>query len=106
VPRLLVYVGLPASRENVLQHDGPTELLPAYKREMSQPPNPPFSFDTIRIRVPLMAPYFIRNLIPRRQAHDANRGPLLQVLLSLTAVQWAHFLTGYDSVRPPSSSAN
>ncbi|KAI0289826.1 MFS general substrate transporter [Russula brevipes] len=42
-----------------------------------------------------MAPYFIRNLVPRRQAHDANREPLLQLILSLTAVQWAQFLTGW-----------
>jgi SHS family lactate transporter-like MFS transporter len=43
-----------------------------------------------------MAPYFIRNLVPRRQAHDENRRPLLEVLHSLTGVQWAQFLTGYD----------
>ncbi|KAH9985062.1 MFS general substrate transporter [Russula compacta] len=42
-----------------------------------------------------MAPYFIRNLIPQRQARDANRRPLLQVLGSLTWVQWAQFLTGW-----------
>jgi SHS family lactate transporter-like MFS transporter len=45
-----------------------------------------------------MAPYFIRNLVPRRQAQDANRKPLSQVLLSLTWIQWAQFLTGYDPV--------
>ena len=45
-----------------------------------------------------MAPYFIRNLVPRRQAHDANRRPLLQVLFSLTAIQWAQFLTGYSPI--------
>src|SRR6266849_11009555 len=43
-----------------------------------------------------MAPYFIHNLVPRRQAHDENHRPLLEVLLSLTGVQWAQFLTGYD----------
>ena len=47
--------------------------------------------------IPSMAPYFIRNLIPRRQAHDENRKPLLEVILSLTGVQWAQFLTGYDT---------
>jgi hypothetical protein len=73
---------------------------------MSQPQTPSLQFCTIRIRVPLMAPYFIRNLVPRRQAHDAKREPLSQVMLSLTAVQWAQFLTGYGSVRPPPSSAN
>ncbi len=43
-----------------------------------------------------MAPYFIRNLLPRRQAHDENRKPLSEVLLSLTSTQWAQFMTGYD----------
>ncbi|KAH9954960.1 MFS general substrate transporter [Russula dissimulans] len=42
-----------------------------------------------------MAPYFIRNLLPRRQAHDANRMPLSEVLASVTWVQWAQFLTGW-----------
>ena len=49
------------------------------------------------VSIPSMAPYFIRNLIPRRQAHDENRKPLLEVILSLTGVQWAQFLTGYDT---------
>ncbi|KAI0295668.1 MFS general substrate transporter [Multifurca ochricompacta] len=42
-----------------------------------------------------MAPYFIRNLIPRREARDENRRPLLQVLRSLTWVQWAQFFSGW-----------
>ncbi|KAF8489061.1 carboxylic acid transporter [Russula emetica] len=42
-----------------------------------------------------MAPSFIRNLLPRRQARDENRRPLLEVILSLTGVQWAQFLTGW-----------
>jgi hypothetical protein len=42
-----------------------------------------------------MALYFIRNLVPRRQARDGDRRPLLEVLLSLTGTQWAQFLTGY-----------
>ena len=40
-----------------------------------------------------MAPYFLRNLIPRKEAQTNSR-PLLQVLLGLTWVQWAHFLMG------------
>jgi hypothetical protein len=43
-----------------------------------------------------MTPYFIRNLVPRRQARDANRRPLSEVLFSLTGTQWAQFLTGHD----------
>ncbi len=43
-----------------------------------------------------MAPNFIRNLVPRRQARDENRRPLSEVLRSLTGTQWAQFLTGYD----------
>ena len=45
-----------------------------------------------------MAPYFIRNLLPRRRAEDVNRRPLSEVLLSLTWIQWAQFLTGYDRI--------
>ena len=45
-----------------------------------------------------MAPYFIRNLVPRRQARDANRRPFLEVLFSLTGTQWAQFLTGYGTL--------
>jgi MFS transporter, SHS family, lactate transporter len=45
-----------------------------------------------------MAPYFIHNLVPRRQARDANRKPLLQVLRSLTWLQWLQFFTGCDPV--------
>ena len=41
-----------------------------------------------------MAPYFIRNLIPRREARDANRRPLVDVLRTVTWVQWAQFLSG------------
>ncbi|KAI0247448.1 MFS general substrate transporter [Lactifluus subvellereus] len=42
-----------------------------------------------------MAPYLIRNLVPRRQARDANQKPLVQVLGSLTWLQWAQFFTGW-----------
>lgn len=42
-----------------------------------------------------MAPYFIRNLIPRREARDENRRPLLEVLRTITWVQWAQFVSGY-----------
>lgn len=45
-----------------------------------------------------MAPYFIRNLLPRRHAEGVNRRPLSEVLLSLTWIQWAQFLTGYNHV--------
>ncbi|KAI9430537.1 MFS general substrate transporter [Lactarius indigo] len=42
-----------------------------------------------------MAPYFIRNLVPRRQAHDYPRKPLAQVLGGLTFIQWLQFLSGW-----------
>jgi hypothetical protein len=42
-----------------------------------------------------MAPYFLRNLVPQRQARDLNRRPLLEVIRSLTWVQWAQFFSGY-----------
>lgn len=42
-----------------------------------------------------MAPYFIRNLIPRREARDQNTRPLLEVLRTITWVQWAQFFSGY-----------
>ncbi|CDO76237.1 hypothetical protein BN946_scf184900.g1 [Trametes cinnabarina] len=41
-----------------------------------------------------MAPYFLRNLIPRREARAHDR-PLLQVLASLTWIQWGHFWSGW-----------
>lgn len=41
-----------------------------------------------------MAPYFIRNLIPRREARNANRRPLLEVLRTVTWIQWAQFVSG------------
>lgn len=41
-----------------------------------------------------MAPYFLKNIIPRKEKREAAR-PLLTVLAGLTWVQWAHFFTGY-----------
>ncbi|KAI0059594.1 MFS general substrate transporter [Artomyces pyxidatus] len=41
-----------------------------------------------------MAPYFLQNIIPRRQPGNEGR-PLVQVLLSLTWVQWALFWSGW-----------
>ena len=41
-----------------------------------------------------MAPYFLRNLIPRRDARAQGR-PLLEVLATLTWIQWGHFWSGY-----------
>ncbi|KAI9058106.1 carboxylic acid transporter [Trametes sanguinea] len=41
-----------------------------------------------------MAPYFLRNLIPKREARAHDR-PLLQVLASLTWIQWGHFWSGW-----------
>jgi SHS family lactate transporter-like MFS transporter len=50
-----------------------------------------------------MAPYFIRNLIPHREARDDNRRPLLEVLRTITWVQWAQFVSGYApfTLTPP-----
>ncbi|KAH9057483.1 carboxylic acid transporter [Lactarius vividus] len=43
-----------------------------------------------------MAPYFIRNLVPRRQAHgDYPRRPLSEVLRGLTLLQWLQFSSGW-----------
>ncbi|THU79066.1 MFS general substrate transporter [Dendrothele bispora CBS 962.96] len=41
-----------------------------------------------------MAPYFLRNLIPRREKTEHAR-PLLAVLASLTWLQWAQFFSGW-----------
>ncbi len=51
-----------------------------------------------------MAPYFLRNLVPRREARDENRPPLLQVLRSITWVQWAQFFSGYVPLSPQATS--
>jgi SHS family lactate transporter-like MFS transporter len=42
-----------------------------------------------------MAPYFFRNLVPQRETRDLNRRPLLEVLRSLTWIQWAQFFSGW-----------
>ena len=47
-----------------------------------------------------MAPYFIRNLIPRREARAEGR-PLLEALSTITLVQWGLFWTGYVNHSPP-----
>ncbi|RPD62679.1 MFS general substrate transporter [Lentinus tigrinus ALCF2SS1-7] len=41
-----------------------------------------------------MAPYFLRNLIPRREKRAEGR-PLLEVIASLTWIQWGHFWSGW-----------
>ena len=41
-----------------------------------------------------MAPYFLRNLVPKRDKVEQAR-PLLEVLASLTLVQWGLFFSGY-----------
>ncbi|KIM49920.1 hypothetical protein M413DRAFT_408326 [Hebeloma cylindrosporum] len=41
-----------------------------------------------------MAPYFLRNLLPKREKNDHAR-PLLTVLGELTFVQWALFFSGW-----------
>lgn len=41
-----------------------------------------------------MAPYFLQNLVPRRETQQ-NARPLLTVLRSLTWLQWAHFWCGW-----------
>lgn len=41
-----------------------------------------------------MAPRFLTSLVPRRQQNEQTR-PLLQVLASLTWLQWAQFFSGY-----------
>ncbi|KAK0457610.1 carboxylic acid transporter [Desarmillaria tabescens] len=42
-----------------------------------------------------MAPYFLLNLIPRRQKTDEEARPLLTVLAGLSWIQWAHFFSGW-----------
>jgi SHS family lactate transporter-like MFS transporter len=41
-----------------------------------------------------MAPYFIKNLVPRREGRTEGP-PLLTVLAGLSFLQWAHFATGW-----------
>ncbi|KAI0313593.1 carboxylic acid transporter [Amylostereum chailletii] len=41
-----------------------------------------------------MAPYFLRNLIPRREKKEEGR-PLLTVIRELTWIQWALFFSGW-----------
>jgi len=40
-----------------------------------------------------MTPYFLRNLVPKREKHEYNR-PLLTVLGELTFTQWALYFSG------------
>ena len=87
----------PASRM-LSSASSPTDLrLSVYKERYPCCRTPLASgFSLLPIFIPYMAPFFIRNLVPRRQARDADRRPLSEVLLSLTGIQWAQFLTGYD----------
>ncbi|EKM79685.1 hypothetical protein AGABI1DRAFT_114166 [Agaricus bisporus var. burnettii JB137-S8] len=41
-----------------------------------------------------MAPYFLRNIIPKKEQRKQAR-PLLEVLAGLTWIQWAHFFCGW-----------
>jgi len=41
-----------------------------------------------------MAPYFLKNLVPRKEMRTEGR-PLLEVLFSLTWIQWALFWSGW-----------
>ena len=47
-----------------------------------------------------MAPYFLRNLLPKREKNDHAR-PLLTVLGELTAIQWALYFSGYVFIGLP-----
>jgi len=40
-----------------------------------------------------MAPYFLRNLVPKKEIRENNR-PLLTVLGELTFTQWALYFSG------------
>ena len=45
--------------------------------------------------IPLaMAPYFVKNLVPRRETRALTR-PLLTAVATITWVQWAMFFSGY-----------
>ena len=39
--------------------------------------------------------FYVRSLIPHRQASEEKRASVQQVLRSLTWIQWAQFLSGY-----------
>jgi SHS family lactate transporter-like MFS transporter len=41
-----------------------------------------------------MAPYFLKNLVPRRETR-AHARPLLTAVATITWVQWAMFFSGY-----------
>ena len=45
----------------------------------------------------LMTPYFIRNLVPRKRAHNKPSRPLSHVLGELTFIQWLQFSSGYKA---------
>jgi SHS family lactate transporter-like MFS transporter len=45
----------------------------------------------------MMAPKFIRDLLPRRKERGDGR-PLLTVLKAMTWLQWAMFFSGYVGV--------
>lgn len=44
-----------------------------------------------------MAPYFLKNLVPKREKVERTR-PLLEVLRSLTWTQWGLFLSGWVTI--------
>lgn len=51
-----------------------------------------------------MVPFFVRNLIPRREARAVNRRTLFEALRTMTWTQWAQFLSGFVSFPATSSS--
>ena len=46
-----------------------------------------------------MAPYFLKNLVPRRETR-AHARPLLTAVATITWVQWAMFFSGYVILFP------
>ena len=51
-----------------------------------------------------MTPYFLRNLIPKKEKVERTR-PLLEVLRSLTLAQWGLFISGQVALLTTSNSA-
>ena len=50
-----------------------------------------------------MAPYFLKNLVPRRETR-AHARPLLTAVATITWIQWAMFFSGYVKIFPLENS--
>ena len=71
----------------------PTASIPQSPRPALPTPSPNLSSFSPIQNFPPMAPYFLRNLLPKKEKVERAR-PLWEVLKGLTWIQWGMFFSG------------